>query len=420
MSRVNFDHLAGTPLLPEALEAMLPFWREHCGNPSSKHQDGLRAKEALDTAREQFARLINAASPEEILFTSSGTEATNLAIKGAAYANRRRGNHLVVSAIEHPAGLRSIEFLEQQGFTCTRVPVDGEGRVDPEDYRRAITDETILLGLHLANHDVGVIQPVAEVGRIAAERGLAFFVDATTSAGWLPVDVQALGANLLSLAPHRFHGPKGVGVLYRNRRARLVGILHGGAQEDGRRAGTENVPGIVGAGVAAEVAARELPERMAHVRRLQERLWHGLRERVECIRLNGPPPGPDRIGTHLNVSTEFIEGEAQLLLLDMNGFAVASGSSCLTKAVEPAPVLAAMGLDRSLAQANIILSLGRDNTEAEVDRFLEVFAGKVAPRLRGMSPRWDDFQRGRTDSLVQPRDPSRRPSADPLSTGPST
>lgn len=419
MSRVNFDHLAGTPLLPEALEAMLPFWREHFGNPSSRHQDGLRAREALDTAREQIAGLINAGAPEEILFTSGGTEATNLAIKGAAYANRRRGNHLVVSAIEHPAVLQSVEFLESQGFTCTRVPVNGEGRIDPEDYRRAITDETILLGLHLANHDIGVIQPAAEVGRIAAERGLAFFVDATTSAGWLPVDVQALGANLLSLAPHRFHGPKGVGVLYRNRRARLVGILHGGTQEDGRRAGTENVPGIVGAGVAAEVAARELAERITHTRRLQERLWNGLRERVPCICLNGPPLGPGRLTTNLNVSAEFIEGEAQLLLLDLNGFAVASGSSCVTKSVEPSPVLAALGLDRSLAQANLILSLGRDNTEAEVDRFLDVFADKVVPRLRGMSPRWDDYQAGRVESFIQPRDRSPRSPADPVPPDPS-
>jgi cysteine desulfurase len=345
--------------------------------------------------------LINAESPEEIFFTSCGTEAANLAVKGVAYANQRRGNHLVVSATEHPSVLSSVEFLEKQGFTCTRVGVDAEGWIDPEAVRAALTDQTILVAVHHANHDIGTIQSINEIGRITGERGIAFFVDATTSGGWLPIDVQAMGANLLSLSPHRFYGPKGAGVLYRNRRARLVSVLHGGVQENGRRAGTENVPAIVGSGVAAEAARVELPQRIAHTGRLQRRLWTALRERIPYIQLNGPEPGPRRISTSLNLSTEFIEGEGQLLLCDLNGIAVASGSSCVSKSLKISHVLAAIGLDHALAQGNLILSLGKDNTDTEVDYVVETFAGIVA-KLRGMSPMWDEFQRGIIDSVINP------------------
>lgn len=392
MRRVYFDHLSATPLLPEALEAMRPYFTEAFGSPASFHQQGLRARDALAKAREQVAALINAESPEEIIFTSCGAEAANLAVKGVAYANQRRGNHLVVSAIEHPAVLQSAEFLQTQGFTCTKVKVDVEGLVSPDDVRAALTDKTILIAVHHVNPDLGAIEPIAEIGRIAGERGIAFFVDATASGGWLPIHVRALGANLLSLSPHRFYGPKGVGVLYRNRRARLASIIHGGTQEGGRRAGTENVPAIVGAGVAAEVALRQLPARMAHTAALQRRLWEGIRSRIEFVRLNGPPLGPRRISTTLNISTEFIEGEAQMLLLDTRGFAVASGASCGSKAIGVPPVLAAIGLEHRLAQGNLLLSLGKDNTEEEVDLFLEAFTQVVA-KLRGMSPRWDESRR---------------------------
>ncbi len=382
---------------------MRPYFTEAFGNPSSLHQGGLRAREALNEARERIAGLINAASPEEIFFTSCGTEAINLAIKGVAYANQRRGKHIVISAVEHPAVVLSIEFLEKQGFTCTRTPVDNEGRIDPTAVREAITEETILVGLHLANHDVGTIQPAKEVGRIVHERGIAYFIDATTSGGWLPIDARDLGANLLALAPHRFYGPKGVGVLYRNRRARLVSILHGGVQEGGRRAGTENVPAVVGAGVAAEVARQELDHRIRHTAALQKRLWTKLKARVPYIRLNGPEPGRDRITTSLNLSTEFIEGEGQLLLCDMNGIAVASGSSCVSKSLKISHVLSAIGLDHALAQGNVILSLGKDNTEEDIDYFVDVFADKIVPRLRGMSPMWDEFEQGLIDSIIAPR-----------------
>ena len=232
-------------------------------------------------------------------------------------------------------------------------------------------------------------------------RSIPFYVDAEASAGWLPIDVQAMGVNLLSFSPHRFYGPKGVGVLYRNRKARMVSIIHGGVQEGGRRAGTENVPAIVGGGLAAEIALREMPGRMAHTAKLQKKLWDGLKTQVPYIKLNGPEPGPKRISTNLNLSTEFIEGEGQLLLCDMNGIAVASGSSCVSKSLKISHVLGAIGLDHALAQGNIIMSLGQDNTEEDVDYTVETFA-KIAAKLRTMSPMWDEFQRGVIDSVIAP------------------
>jgi cysteine desulfurase len=401
MRNVYLDHLSATPLLPEAFEAMKPFFLEAFGNASSLHQHGLRVRDALTKARTQIAALVNAESADDIFFTSCGTEAVNLAVKGVAYANRRRGQHIVWSEVEHPAVLNSIEFLEKEGFTHTRVPVDPIGRIQVDKLREAITDKTTLVCVQLANHDIGTLQPVAEVGRITAEKGVPLFVDANSSAGWVPIDVQKIGASLLSLSPHRFYGPKGVGVLYRSRKARLVSILHGGVQEGGRRAGTENVPAIIGAGVAAEVALRELPDRARHVASLQARLWNGLKSRIPYIKLNGPEPGPDRIANNINISTEFIEGEGQLLLLDLNGIAVASGSSCVSKSLKISHVLAAIGLDHALAQGNLILTLGKDNTAEEMDYVVETFA-KIVDKLRGMSPMWDEFQRGVIDSVINP------------------
>jgi cysteine desulfurase len=400
MPNIYLDHQSATPVLPEVFEAMRPFFAEHFGNASSLHSHGLRARDALAKAREQMAAFIGAESPEDIIFTSDGTESANLAIKGAAYANQKRGNHIVVSAIEHPAVLRSVEFLETQGFTATKVKVDANGFVNPDAVRKAITDQTILVAVHHANHDIGTIEPVREIGDIATERGIAFHVDAEASAGWLPVNVRELGATLLSFSPHRFYGPQGVGVLYRSRRARLTGILHGGVQEGGRRAGVENIPAIVGAGLAAEVAGRELAKRSAHVTRLQQKLWEGLRETIPHLKLNGPPPGPQRIGTNLNISAEFVEGEGLLLMLDARGIAVAGGTSCVSKSLKVSPVLNAIGLDQALGQAAIMLTLGKDNTDAEIDHVLETLPQVVA-RLRGMSPMWDEFQRGAVKSAIR-------------------
>jgi cysteine desulfurase len=401
MPNVYLDHQASTPLLPEVFEAMRPFFTDAFGSPSSLHQHGLRARDALARAREQVAAFIHAESPEDIIFTSDGTESANLAVKGVAYANQRRGNHIVVSAIEHPAVLGSVEFLEKQGFTSTKVAVDSCGRLDPEAVRAAVTDKTILIAVHHANHDIGAIEPVRAIAELAAERGIAFYADAEASAGWLPIDVQAMETTLLSFSPHKFYGPKGVGVLYRSKRARLASILHGGVQEGGRRAGVENVPAIVGAGVAAEIAARELEQRIARTSRLQRRLWEGLRGNVPYLKLNGPPPGPERLSTNLNLSVEFVEGEGLLLLLDTHGIAVASGTSCVSKALKISHVLAAIGLEHSLAQGSIILSLGANNTDADIDYFLEVFP-RIVAKLRGMSPLWDEFERGLIDSVLQP------------------
>jgi cysteine desulfurase len=390
MGLVFLDHQSSTRLLPEAFEAMQPFFAESYGNPSSLHQLGVRARDSVAEARQQLADLIHAESPENVLFTSNGTEAANLAVKGTAWANQRRGKHLVVSSVEHPAVMNSAAFLETQGFRCTYLKVDSHGFVSPEDVQAALTDETVLVCVQHVNYDVGTIQTVARIAEVANQRGVPLFVDAVASAGWLPLDVQAMGVSLLSLSPHRFYGPKGVGVLYRSRRARLASLLHGGDQEQGRRAGTENVPAIVGAGVAAEVARRQLAERCAHTATLQQRLWDKLRTTVPHLILNGPEPGPTRISTNLNVSAAGAEGEGQLLSLDSAGIAVASGTSCATKSVKASPVLEAMGVDRDLAKASVIFSLGKDNTSEEIDFAAAAYARTVS-KLRQLSS-WDEAQ----------------------------
>jgi cysteine desulfurase len=381
------------------MEAMKPFFARDFGNPSSRHHRGLFARDAVEKARLQIAALINAESPEEIIFASDGAESANLALKGAALANRRNGNHIVISQIEHPAVIASAKFLEGQGFAVTRVKVDAAGAVDPAAVRAAITDKTILIAVHHVNHEIGTVQPVKEIGLLARERGIPFYADAEAGAGWLPVDVRAWGAGLVSFSPHRFYGPKGVGVLYQNRRVRLTGIIEGGGQENGRRAGVENVPAIVGAGVAAEIARRRMARRRAHCARLQKQLWEGLRAKIPFLKLNGPAPGPSRHPANLNFSTEFIEGEGQLLLCDMQGIAVASGSSCLGQSPKGSHVLEAIGLPPSLARGNIIMSLGHDNTPGEIKRVLEIFPN-IAAKLRALSPAWDEFQKGMIDSAI--------------------
>jgi cysteine desulfurase len=402
MRQVYLDHQSATPVLPEVVEAMRPFFTEHFGNPSSLHRHGLQAREAVAAARAQIAALIHAESPEDIIFTSDGTESANLAVKGAAWAGERRGNHIVLSQTEHPAVIHSVAFLEKHGFTCTHVKVDHQGFVDPADVRAALTDKTILIAVHLVNHDIGTIEPIREIGEVASREGIAFHVDAEAAAGWLPIDVTELGASLLSFSPHRFHGPKGVGVLYRNRRARLSSLLHGGDQENGWRAGIENVPGIVGAGVAAEIALRDGAQWSARCLGLQKRLWHGLSAGIPCLQLNGPEPGPNRIATNLNISTEFIEGEGQVLLCDMHGIAVAGAASCVSKSLKISHVLGAIGLSHALAQGTIILSPGKDNTEEEIDYVIDAM-GKIVGKLREMSPTWDEFRKGLIDSVVSPK-----------------
>lgn len=409
MRRVQLDHQAGRPVRPEVFEAMRPFFQDQFGNAASLHQAGLRVRDALARAREQVAAFVGAESPEDILFTSDGTESANLAVKGTAWAGQRRGNHIVTSAIEHPSVLRSVEFLEQHGFTSTRVATDEEGFLDPAAVLAAVTDRTLLVAVHLVNHDVGTIQPVRHLGEAAAERGLPLFVDADAAAGWLPLDVRASRVSLLSFSAPRVGGPQGVGVLYRHRRARLAPLLHGGMQEQGFRAGTENIPGIVGTGLACELAARDLARNAAATARRQEKLWAGLQARIPFLRLNGPPPGPGRSPAQLNVSVEFVEGEGLMLMLDTRGMAVASGTSCASKALQVSPVLTALGVDHSLAQGSILLSLGPDSTDEDVDTALELLPATVE-RLRALSPRWEELERGTIDSLIQPRGrPGRAP-----------
>jgi cysteine desulfurase len=391
MARILLDHQSGTPTHPAVLEAMRPYWCDAFGSPSSLHQLGLRARQAIAQARAQCAQLIHAESPDNIVFTSGATEAANLAVKGAAWAGQRRGNHIILSAIEHPAVLRSVEWLEQQGFTATRVPVNGIGCVDPEAIRQAMTERTVLVCVHHANHDIGSIQPIREIASITAEQGVPCFVDASASGGWAPIDVQALGVSLLSLAPHRFYGPKGVGVLYRHRRARLTSLIHGGNQEHGLRAGTENVPSIVGAGAAAELASRDLGGRVRHTSALQQHLWNRLEQRINAIHLNGPQPGPQRLSTNLNVSFECVEAEGLVLLLDLQGIAIHSGPSCVTKDLKIPPALVAIGLHPDLAKGAVLFSLGAETTEAELDHAVEALAGAVT-KLRSMSPAWENFQ----------------------------
>lgn len=398
---VYLDHQTTTPLLEEALQAMLPYFREAYGSPSSLHRYGLQVREGLKEAKEQLARMINAESWEDLIITSGGTESANLAIKGFADANHRKGNHIVVSATEHPSVMNSVEYLTKHGFEVTQVPVDTIGRINPEDVRAAITDKTILVCVHLVNHDIGTIQPVKEIAKITAGKGIALYADALAAAGWMPIDVQDLGVQLLSFSPHRFYGPKGIGVLYRNRKARVTSHIHGGVQEGGRRAGTENVPAIIGAGVAAEIAVKEMAPRVEHVAMLQKRLYDGLWKHIQYIKLNGPEPGPLRICNTLNLSTEFIEGEGQLLLLDYQGIAVASGSSCVSKSLKVSHVLSAIKLDHALAQGNIIMSLGKDNTIEDVDYVLETFP-KIVDKLRNMSPMWKEFEEGIIDSVISP------------------
>ena len=405
--QVYLDHQAATPLRPEVEEAMRPYFRESFGSASSLHQHGLKARDALARAREQMAAFINAESPEEILFTSDGTESANLAIKGTAWSPKRRGSHFVMSAIEHPAVMGSVEFLEQHGFSATRVGVTAEGLIEPESVRQAIKHETLLVAVHQANHDLGTIQRIDAIAEVTRAQGVPLYVDAEASAGWIPLDVQALGVDLLSFSPHRFGGPKGVGVLYRQRRARLASLLHGGTQENGRRAGTENIPAIVGAGVAAELVGRECARRARQVAGLQERLWSGLQARVPLLRLNGPELGRGRLCANLNLSAEFVEGEGLLLMLDTRGIAVASGTSCVSKSLKVSPVLQAIGLDHGLAQGTILLTLGEQNTESDIDYVLETLPPLVA-KLRAMSPIWDEYQQGTTDSVVSPR-PAGRP-----------
>jgi cysteine desulfurase len=387
--KTYMDHIAATPLHPKVLESMLPFLKENFGNPQSLHSAGQEALQAVESAREQVADLINA-QPSEVFFTSSGSEANNFAVKGFAQAQRSRGNHMVVSAVEHQSVLHSTQSLEKTGFAVTQVSVDEFGWVNPEDVKKAVTEDTILVSVMLANGEVGTIQPVKEIAGICQERGILCHTDAVAAAGNIPVDVQDLGVDALSLAGSQFYGPKGSAALFVRKGKRILPFIDGGIQESGRRAGTEDVAGIVGVGQAAKIAKSEMQTRAEKARPLRDRLIRRLPEEVENVILTGHPE--KRLPFHASFCVEYVEGEAMLLNLDMKGFAASSGSACTSRALKASHVLLAIGIEHALAQGSLVFSLIEENAEEDIQSLLEVFP-PIIERLRQMSPLYHKNQK---------------------------
>jgi len=379
---VYLDHAATTPTRPEVARAMLPYFSERFGNPSSLYALAREAKEAVEEARGRVAAAIGAA-PEEVFFTSGGTEADNWAIKGVAAANRKKGDHIVTSSIEHHAVLHPCRALEKQGYRVTYLPVDEFGRVEPGAVEEAITDKTILVSVMAANNEIGTVQPVAAISEIAHDHGVLFHTDAVQAIGAIPVDVDAMGADLLAISAHKFGGPKGTGALYIRRKTRIGTFMDGGAQERGRRAGTENVPGIVGMGRAIELAVGEMPQKAPRLAAMRDRLIRGILDAVPDTRLNGHPV--ERLANNVNVAFRYVEGESILLMLDALGIAASTGSACTSASLEPSHVLTACGLPPEHAHGSLRLTLGHRNTEEDVDYVLEVLPGIIG-RLREISP----------------------------------
>jgi cysteine desulfurase len=386
MREVYLDHTATTPLHPKVVEAMLPYLREHWGNPLSLHRFGERPREAMERARAQVAELIGA-QPKEIYFTASGSEANNMAIKGTALMSQKQGKHIVVSAIEHHSVLNSAKTLEKLGFEVTVVPVDEHGLVNPADVAAAIRKDTILVSVMHANNEIGTIEPIAEIAQAVKERGTRhlpyFHTDAVATAGILPVDVKELGVDLLSLAGNQFYGPQGAGALFIRKGVRVMPLIDGGIQEGGRRAGTENVAAIVGLGVAAELAKAEQEDRARHLIPLRDRLIERLTTEIDHVYLTGHPT--QHLPGHVSVCVEFIEGESMLLFLSMQGIAVSSGSTCTSRALKASHVLTAIGVSAALVQGSLVFTMGQDNTMEDVDYVMDVLP-PIVQRLRQMSP----------------------------------
>lgn len=382
MKRIYFDHSATTPVDNEVAELMMEYMTEKFGNPSSIHSYGREVKKAVDEARQHVAALLGA-NANEIFFTSGGTEADNLALKGVAFANRKKGNHIITTAIEHHAILHTCEYLEKQGFTVTYLPVDENAMVRLEDVEKAITDKTILISVMFANNEVGTIQPIKEIGKLAKDKGILFHTDAVQATGNYPIDVKEYNIDLLTMSAHKFHGPKGVGALYVRRGVRIDAVQHGGGQERSLRAGTENVPGIVGLGKAAEIAKRDMDKKIAHITALRDKLIKGLFDKVPDIKLNGHPT--QRMPGNVNFSFLYVEGESLLLNLDLKGIAASSGSACTSGSLDPSHVLLAMGLTHEVAHGSLRISLGRGNTQEDIDYCLTVLP-EIVERLRSMSP----------------------------------
>jgi cysteine desulfurase len=387
MRKVYLDNAASTPVLPEVRDAMLPYLGEIFGNPSSLHDWGDGAREAMDEARARVASLIGA-SPEEVLFTSGGTESNNFAVKGLALMRQNKGKHLVVSAIEHFSVLHSARTLEKWGFEVSEVPVDEHGIVDPEDVRRNLRKDTVLVSIMHANGEVGTIEPIREIAEITREREIPFHTDAVATAGTIPVNVGELGVDALSLAGNQFYGPKGTGVLWLRKGVRIMPLLDGGIQEGGRRGGTEDVPGIVGLGKASELAEKHMTARTKLLVPLRDRLLKELPSKIEHVVVTGHPK--NRLPGHASFCVEFIEGEALLMLLNSQGIAVSSGSACTSRALKASHVLIALGLSHEIAQGSVLFTLGLDHTADDIDYVMETMP-PIVDRLRQMSPLYAKF-----------------------------
>ncbi len=387
---VYMDHSATTYTRREVLDAMIPYFAEHFGNPSSIYGIARDSKNAIDTARARVAKALGA-EPDEIYFTSGGSESDNWAIKGVASANRKKGNHIITTKIEHHAVLHTCGYLEKEGFTVTYLPVDRYGLVDPAELEKAITDKTILISIMYANNEIGTIEPIAELGAIARKHRIPFHTDAVQAIGNVPIDVKAQNIDLLSLSAHKFYGPKGTGALYIRKGVKIDNLIHGGGQERRRRAGTENIAGIVGLGTAIELATADIEGHNKKIRALRDRLMKGILETIPHSRLNGHPE--KRLPGNINISFEFIEGESMLLWLDDEGICASTGSACTSGSLEPSHVLLATGLPVEISHGSLRLTLGNVNTDADVDFVLEVLP-KVVSRLRDMSPLYQKSGKG--------------------------
>ncbi|MBU0685983.1 MAG: cysteine desulfurase NifS [Candidatus Thermoplasmatota archaeon] len=382
MRRVYFDHSATTGVLPEVFDAMMPFFLDKFGNSSSIHSFGREAKTALEDSRKHVANLLNA-DPTEIIFTSGGTESDNLAVKGVAMYKGKMKGHIITTKVEHHAILESCEFLKRFGFEVTHIPVSSEGLVDPAEIERAIRNDTVLISVMMANNEIGTIQPIREIGRIAQSKSIPFHTDAVQAIGKLPIDVKADNIDLLSLSAHKFHGPKGVGALYVRKGTKVEPILQGGGQERGLRSSTVNVAGAVGLGKAAEMAKRDLEPTAEKMKRLRDKMLRAVPELIPKSYVNGHKT--KRLVNNAHFRFDFIEGEGLILQLDFKGIAASTGSACSTGSLEPSHVLLALGLTYQQAHGSLRITLGRENTEEEVDYLLEVLPGVVS-KLREISP----------------------------------
>jgi len=383
MNRIYLDHSATTPVDPEVAELMMKYYLEYYGNPSSVHFFGRQVRKGLEEARSQVAALIGA-DTKEIIFTSGGTEADNLAIQGAVKALKNKGNHLITTAVEHHAVLDACKYLANNGYELTILPVDEEGLVSVEQVIEALRPETILISVMHANNEVGSIQSISEIGKIAREKGILFHVDAVQSLGKVPIDVVKMNVDMMTVSSHKIYGPKGVGALYVRKGIKISPLVFGGSQERKMRSGTENAPGIIGFGKACELAGQRMEEENKKITMLRDRLIDGIMDSIEDVKLNGPR-GDRRLANNVNVSISYIEGESLLLSLDMIGIAASSGSACTSGSLDPSHVLLAMGLNHETAHGSLRLSLGRQNTEEEIEFVLKELP-KIADRLRSMSP----------------------------------